>query len=147
MIVRHLTTVVCVCVVGCTSAPPAKKLWVDQYKGLRNIPEPTMARNMLTNICESAAYDGDASAVLMMLRDLRDEPLRHDELAARCAAHLYGRDAESAKRIVAAIGDPNLQAATKDKLFGKKEIPAGVADDKSKDEADADKLHRTTGRG
>ena len=117
---RGLLLPACLVVVGCTSAPPAKKLWVDQYKGLRNIPDPTMARTMLSNVCESAAYDGDASAVVMMLRDLRDEPLRHDELAARCAAHLCGRDAESAKRVVAVIGDRNLQEATRAKLFGKK---------------------------
>lgn len=118
---RRVAVIVCLAVVGCTGAPAPKKLWVDQYKGLSNIPDATMARNMLSNICESAAYDGDASAVILMLRDLRDEQQRHDELASRCAQHLYGRDPEAAKRVIAKIENPNAQAAVRDKLFGKKD--------------------------
>jgi len=121
---RTLPFVCLVVVVGCESGPAPKQIWLDQYRGLRAIPDATMARSMLANVCESAAFSGDGAAVVMMLRDLEDEPQRHDELAARCASHLYGHDAEAARRVVGKIGDRTLQAATRDKLFGKKDDAA-----------------------
>jgi hypothetical protein len=91
-------------------------MWVEQYRGLRNIPDATMARNMLANLCESAAYAGDAGAVLMILRDLEDEPQRHDELAARCVGHLARQDLSGAELVLDRIEDEGLRAGAAAKL-------------------------------
>ena len=111
---------------GCAFfAPLPKQIWLDQYKGVAQLPDSNVRLNALANVTESAAYDGDAAAVKRFLKDFRGDP-RHDDLAAKCAAHLVGKDQDGndkvgAEEIAELIDDPARRAETLAKLRPKPE--------------------------
>ncbi|MGL6075602.1 MAG: hypothetical protein ACRC8S_15720 [Fimbriiglobus sp.] len=101
-------------VVGCFSPRP-EKVWMDQYEGLRQIPDMNTRVNMLTGIMRSAAYSGDAAAVKRFLKDFRGDP-RHDELAAECARYIKETKLEDAEMIANLIEDEQRRAYTLSEL-------------------------------
>ena len=114
---------------GCAFfAPLPKKIWLDQYNGLAQLPDPGTRLNVLAQVTESAAYDGDAAAVKRFLKDFRGDP-RHDDLAAKCAQRLAGKDMADAEAVANLIDDPARRAETLVKIRPKAEEPA--SDDES----------------
>ncbi len=97
---------------GCAFfAPLPKKIWLDQYNGLAQLPDPGTRLNVLSQVTESAAYDGDAAAVKRFLKDFRGDP-RHDDLAAKCAQRLVGKSLPDAEAVAGLIDDPARRAET-----------------------------------
>jgi hypothetical protein len=115
--------------VGCLGKMP-EKIWMDQYKGLSQLPDPNTRLNVLAQITESAAYAGDAAAVKRFLKDFREDP-RHDDLAARCAKHLAGQKLADGEEIADLIFDKTRREATLAEIRPKPE--------KKDDETDAKK--------
>lgn len=114
---------------GCAFfAPLPKKIWLDQYNGLAQLPDPGTRLNVLAQVTESAAYDGDAAAVKRFLKDFRGDP-RHDDLAAKCAQRLVGKSLADAEAVAGLIDDPARRAETLAKIRPKVEDP--VSDDAS----------------
>ena len=110
---------------GCAFfAPLPKKIWLDQYTGLAQLPDPGTRLNVLAQVTESAAYDGDAAAVKRFLKDFRGDP-RHDDLAAKCAQRLAGKDMGDAEAVAGLIDDPARRAETLVKIRPKVEEPVG----------------------
>ena len=108
---------------GCAFfAPLPKKIWLDQYNGLAQLPDPGTRLNVLAQVTESAAYDGDAAAVKRFLKDFRGDP-RHDDLAAKCAVQLAGKDMADAEAVAGLIDDPARRAETLVKVRPKAEEP------------------------
>jgi hypothetical protein len=118
--------------VGCLGKLP-EKIWMDQYKGLAQLPNPEQRMNVLAQITESAAYAGDAAAVKRFLKDFRDDP-RHDDLAARCAKHLANKELADGEKIADLIVNDNQRNATLFEIRPKKE-----AAEEAKPEAKAGK--------
>ena len=113
-----------VSVSGCAFfAPLPKQIWLDQYQGLSKLPDGTTRLNVLAQVTASAAYDGDAAAVKRFLKDFRGDP-RHDDLAAKCAAQLAGKDMAGAEAVAESIEDPARRAEALDKLRPKPAEPA-----------------------
>ena len=108
---------------GCAFfAPLPKKIWLDQYNGLSQLPDPGTRLNVLSQVTESAAYDGDAAAVKRFLKDFRDDA-RHDDLAAKCAQRIAGKDMADAEAVAGLIDDPARRAETLVKVRPKAEEP------------------------
>ena len=104
---------------GCAFfAPLPKKIWLDQYNGLAQLPDPGTRLNVLSQVTESAAYDGDTAAVKRFLKDFRGDP-RHDDLAAKCAVQLAEKDVGDAESVANLIDDANRRAETLEKLRAK----------------------------
>ena len=112
---------------GCAFfAPLPKQIWLDQYHGLSQLPDPNTRLTVLAQVTESAAYDGDAAAVKRFLKDFRDDA-RHDDLAAKCAQRIAGKDLAAADDIAGLIGDPGRRAEALDKLHPKPEADKPAA--------------------
>ena len=110
---------------GCAFfAPLPKKIWLDQYAGLAQLPDPGTRLNVLAQVTESAAYDGDTAAVKRFLKDFRGDP-RHDDLAAKCAQRLVGKSLADAEAVAGLIDDPARRAETLVKIRPKVEDPVG----------------------
>ena len=108
---------------GCAFfAPLPKKIWLDQYNGLAQLPDPGTRLNVLSQVTESAAYDGDTAAVKRFLKDFRGDP-RHDDLAAKCAQRLVGKSLPDAEAVAGLIDDPARRAETLVKIRPKVEDP------------------------
>ena len=93
---------------GCLAAPP-DAVWLQQRKSVTAIPDMNQRAQALRQICESAASQGDASAVRLMLGDLEDDP-NHDELAKRCAVAIASKDKDDGRRIARMVSDRDLRA-------------------------------------
>ena len=101
---------------GCAFfAPLPKQIWLDQYHGLSKLPDGNTRLSVLAQVTASAAYDGDAAAVKRFLKDFRGDP-RHDDLAAKCATQLAGKDLAGAEAVAGSIEDPARRAEALDKL-------------------------------
>ncbi len=101
---------------GCAFfAPLPKQIWLDQYRGLSKLPDGTTRLNVLAQVTASAAYDGDTAAVRRFLKDFRGDP-RHDDLAAKCAVQLAGKDAAGAVAVAESIESPERRAEALAKL-------------------------------
>lgn len=106
---------------GCLAAPP-DPVWLQQRKSVTAIPDMTQRAQALRQICESAASQGDASAVRLMLGDLEDDP-HHDELAKRCALAIASRDKADGRRIARMVEDRDLRAKAVEAVDALKEGP------------------------
>ena len=101
---------------GCAFfAPLPKQIWLDQYRGLSNLPDPNTRLNVLAQVTASAAYDGDTAAVQRFLKDFRGD-VRHDILAAKCAEQLAGKDMAGAEAVAESIENPEHRAEALAKL-------------------------------
>jgi len=101
---------------GCAFfAPLPKQIWLDQYRGLSNLPDGNARLTALAQVTTSAAYDGDTAAVKRFLKDFRGDP-RHDDLAARCAAQLAEKDAAGATEVAESIEDTGRRVEALGKL-------------------------------
>ncbi len=117
---RLLLLAVILSAVGCLAAPP-DKLWVDQRKGVRAIPDPVRRADMLAAVCESAANAGDGAAVKMILKDFADDP-RHDDLAGRCAVHLASHSHRAGRAVADTITDDGKRKVARDKVEATEEV-------------------------
>jgi hypothetical protein len=100
----RIAVVVLLGVIGCASGPKPEKMWMDQYEGLRQIPDMGTRVNMLTNLIRTAAYAGDGAAVKRFLRDFEGDP-RHDELAVEAVKYLRESKPEHAMLVAESIED------------------------------------------
>ena len=108
---------------GCAFfAPLPKQIWLDQYRGLSQLPDGNARLTALAQVTTSAAYDGDAAAVKRFLKDFRGDP-RHDDLAAKCAIQLAEKDMADAESVANLIESPGRRSETLDKLRPKPEGP------------------------
>ena len=109
---------------GCAFfAPLPKQVWLDQYRGLSNLPDENARLTALARLTTSAAYDGDTPAVKRFLKDFRGDA-RHDILAAKCAEQLAGKDMAGAVAVAESIENPEQRAEALDKLRPKPAEPA-----------------------
>ena len=106
---------------GCLAAPP-DSVWLQQRKSVTAIPDVTQRAQALRQICESAASQGDASAVRLMLGDLENDP-QHDELAKRCALAIASKDKADGRRIARMVEDRDLRAKAVEAVDAVKDEP------------------------
>ena len=107
MRVVRLLPLLTILAAGCLAAPP-DQVWLQQRKSVAAIPDINQRAQALRQICQTAASAGDASAVRLMLGDLEADP-RHDELAAKCAVALAGKDKDAARRIAKLVVDRGMR--------------------------------------
>ena len=99
---------------GCASVPP-DPMWVRQRDGVAMMPDPDKRAGAYVTLAESAAAQGDAPAVEMILAEVEADG-RHDDACRRCALALAARDHAAARRVARRMKDGPLRATTLDKI-------------------------------
>ncbi len=113
-LVKLLATLLLAATLGCATVPP-DPMWVRQRDGVAMMPDPDKRMSAYVTLAESAAAQGDAPAVEMILTEVEADG-RHDDACRRCALALAARDHAAARRVARRMKDGPLRATTLDKI-------------------------------
>ena len=112
--VKYAAMLVAVTTLGCATTPP-DPMWVRQRDGVAMMPDPDKRASAYVTLAESAASQGDAAAVEMILTEVEADA-RHDDACRRCAVALASRDHAAARRVARRMKDGPVRATTLDKI-------------------------------